>query len=251
MYSWLKNWWGRCVLGCRGKRFASALLAASVGHCLVLVLIQTSQWQVRQSGVSSTFFVTSLSLAARPFNITSGPLPPFNIVPLRRRCRLLTQNTFRLVPSARRGLFRKQESRRAATSVWTVMPSVWNPSLPLTELHLGSAQGQSNYWTFTPSETQGLSPSLCTPLHDSPLVLLPPDPPLFCLATQTLTFFPHPSQTNTSFFFAFWFQSRLPTVRPFWPVFSSRRDAALIYQCWATLKSVVMASLAFNVNCLC
>lgn len=31
MYSWLKNWWGRCVLGCRGKRFASALLAASVG----------------------------------------------------------------------------------------------------------------------------------------------------------------------------------------------------------------------------
>lgn len=77
---------------------------------------------------------------------------------------------------------------------------MWNLSPALTELHLGSAQGQSNYWTFTPSETQGLSPSLCTLLHDSPLVLLSPDPPLFCLATQTLFFFSLPHRPILSFF---------------------------------------------------
>lgn len=71
MYSWLKNWWGRCVLGCRGKRFASALLAASVGPRLVLALIQTSRWRVRQSGItqpplSVKYFFCNLSLSCRP-----------------------------------------------------------------------------------------------------------------------------------------------------------------------------------------
>lgn len=81
----------------------------------------------------------------------------------------------------------------SADFIPTTGPGAWNSSLALTELHLGSAQGQSNYWTFTPTVTSRFSlfsALLCTKLYfpDPPPTLLPsPSPPCTVSPSDTLT----------------------------------------------------------------